>query len=474
MTLETAPGTQALLDLEDALPGVLAEPLPGSKVPFWPQVRSAFMFALQDHYFASTGVATSMRRADALRQVASSVLPSRWDPRRLRGPRPLLCLTSGTTTYRVGSTYRDWLVGDFVEAYPSESAIFQAAEIPRAAAAFEPTRSLSRITMRSAVQARLMRRRVNVSRDVERLIKEFARLIEEPIGEDRIRAIASTAAYHQAIGRYSEKAIMKVIDRLEPAVVLMQGAAYGHASSLTYALRHRGVHVAEPQHGWIGPSHGAYNFGAAMSSPELAITLPDELLTFGEYWSSGVRVPFGKTAIGKPHLEAMRRGVRDWVERPKQILLVSSVADPDRASRFGRALADALPREWALAFRPHPRERSVVKDRYAGLLAHPRVTLDEESDVYESLKTARGVVGIASTVLFEALALGCRVFAVANPVSKYYVGELFGPLIRGPEHARIVVEQLTQPLPTVSQTTLEAIWKPEATQNFRRWVDGFL
>lgn len=474
MTLETAPGTQALLDLEDALPPVLAEPLAGSKVPFWPQVRSEFMVALENQNFGSAQVQTPASRAANWRRLGMAFVPSREDARHLRGPRPIVHLVGGTTTHRLGLSTRNWLIGDFLEAYPDKSAVLQWAALPTSHVAFEPTRSLATMADRSATYARFAPGQTEMADQIARLIQEYARLLDSPIADERLRAIAAAAAYRQGLGAHIEKPLLKLLDRLQPAMVIMEDAAYGASSALILALKSRGVRVVEPQHGWIGPSHGAYNFGAAMSTPELAATLPDELLTFGEYWSSGIRVPFEATAIGKPHLEAMASAVLAWENRPNEILLVSSIEDPESSNDFGIALAEAMPQGWLLRFRPHPRERPVVASRYARMLANSRVSLDDEPDLYASLGTARGVVGVSSTALFEALALGCRVFALASPFARYYVGDLFGPLIEGPGSASVVIEGLSHSSSTVPGAMLDAIWKPDATRNFRRWAGAKL
>lgn len=474
MTLKTAPGTQALLDLEDAAPGVLFERLPGSDAPFWPQVRSDFMVALQFLDFGSVPIENYRSRADVVRQVASAFIPSRRDARRLGGHRPIVHIVGGTTTHRVGSTTRNWLVGDYLESYPEKSAVLQWADLPDLRAAFEPTRSLSSMRIRSAVSGRLSPGRSAITTHVGKLVREFARLLEAPISEDQLRAITDAAAFVESTRRHAEKPILALLDRLRPEVILMEDAAYGTWSALIAASKRRGVRVVEPQHGWIGPTHAAYNFGAAMSTPELSATLPDELLTFGKYWSSSVRVPFSTTDIGKPHLETMARGVVPWDKRPDEVLLVSSIADPEGANDFALELAQQLPDGWRLRFRPHPSERPVAASRYGRMLTHSRVILDDEPDVYMSLGTARGVVGVASTVLFEALALGCRVFARESVYAPYYVGDLFGPLVQGPESVGVVIEGLAQPSPTVPRATLDAIWQPDATRNFREWMDATL
>lgn len=474
MSLQTAPGTQALLALEDAAPGVLAETLPGSDVPFWPQVRCEFMVAMQNLDFGSSSVPSSRSRSALVRQVAGAFLPRARDARRLRGPRPIVHLLGGTTDYRVGSTTRNWLVGDYLDAYPQQSVALQWADLPAAPAAFEPTRSLSSLRVRSAVYGRLTPGASAVAAQVSQLTREFARLLDAPISVETLGEIVATATFVEATRRRVEKPLLTLLDRLQPQVVLMEDASYGSWSGLIAAVKRRGVRVAEPQHGWIGPTHGAYNFGAAMSSPELSATLPDELLTFGSYWSSGIRVPFSTTDIGKPHLETMARGALPWQDRPHEVLLVSSISDPEGANDLALALARRLPEGWTLRFRPHPSEREVAPTRYGPMLAHARVTLDLEPDVYASLATARAVVGVASTVLFEALALGCRVFAVESAYAPYYVGDLFGPLVDGPQNVDVIVDGLAEPSSTVPRATLDAIWKPGATENFRAWMDARL
>jgi hypothetical protein len=374
----------------------------------------------------------------------------------------------------VGSTTGNWLVDDFAQSFRDESAVFQWAGLPHPRPAFEPTRSLSSIVTHSTMHGRIGSASRTVSRQVDRLIREYARLLGAPLGEDQVRAISAAAAYREARRPYIDKQVLGILDRLKPAVVLMEDAAYGGEGVLISALKSRGVRVVEPQHGWIGPTHAAYNFGSAMSQPELTSTLPDELLSFGSYWESGIRVPFATTAIGKPHLESMSRTARPWADRPHEVLLVSSVVEPESTIEFGLALADELSSAWRVRLRPHPVERAAAATRYARLLSHPQVSLDHEPDVYDSLGRARGVVGVSSTVLFEALALGCKVFVRDSAQAPYYVGDLFGPLIEGPQSAVAVARGLDEASPTLSQATLESIWKPGAVGNFHAWVDAGL
>lgn len=470
MKLKTARGTSALLALEDAAPDVLFEKLPGASVPLWPDVRSDFMYVLQEHDFGAVSVGTApSSRSQAWLRLMRALLPSRWDAWQLHSLRSALFLVGGGTTHVVDGKIRNWLVGDYVEQFPALSAILQWRSIDSRKPAFPLTRSLDPMITRAAGYARLSRRKVDPGR-VLKLVGELARRLDERITGEQIEAIASSATYAASSSPHVEAQFSRVLDRVDPRVVLMEDASYGGRAALVALMKERGILVAEPQHGWIGPTHGAYNFGAAMREPELRATLPDELLTFGEYWSDGIRHPASSVAIGKPHLESMALHARDRVDRPREVLLVSSVTDPEATTEFTLALRGGFPDNWVIRFRPHPSERATLRSRYPRLLTEPGITLDENSDVYESLGTARGVIGVASTVLFEALAMGCRVFVRESPFTDYYVGDLFGNTFDGTRDVERIVRTMVEDLDHQDESAYDSIWKPGAVENFRAWL----
>ena len=472
MALTTARGTLALIELENASPDILFEMIPGATVPLWPDVRSGFISALQGHDFGTAAVAApEERRWRTWFRLARSLSPSRWDAVSFRRRRPILFVVDGTTPNEVGARARNWLVGHYAEEFSASSAIAQWPSIDTPPPAFPMTRSLAPMVMRSAGLAKVKRVPVD-ERRIHQLVGEFAKRLDSRLTEEQAAAIAASATYWASVGPHLTAQFNRMLDRLDPQLVLMEGASYGGRSALVVSMKERRIHVAEPQHGWIGPSHGAYNFGKAMWSEALSATLPDELLTFGEYWGEGLRHPASSVVIGKPHLESMVSQALDWSDRPDEVLLVSSVAAPAETSAFAIALRDALPDGWTVRFRPHPSERATVTSRYDSMLSHSGIALDDNSDVYESLGTARGVVGVASTVLFEAVAMGCRVFVRDSPYTDYYVGDLFGPTVTGEDGIRRVVADLVHGRSPAAEVDSGRMWAPSATANFRRWVDS--
>ncbi len=156
---------------------------------------------------------------------------------------------------------------------------------------------------------------------------------------------------------------------------------------------------------------------------------------------------------------------------------MSNVAAADVTMQFVRSLQRALPEGWPVRFRPHPSERAVFATRYPGFFETPGIVLDERPDVYDSLADCQVVVGVASTVLFEAAALGCRVFVRDSPYVPYVVGELFGEPLSGEAGIDRVVRadrdgsSTREGLPKVDVTRL---WRQNAVANFEQWFEHAL
>ncbi len=471
--LKTARGTQALLDLEDRSPDVLFEHVGDSPVPLWPQLRSGVAVALDELDYRITPVpAPEQARSSAWSRLGRSFLPSRWDAAFARGHTPLCFLLGGATVHGVGGRARNWLIGDFAERNAEQSSVLQWAPLPSRLGppSFSATWSIDPLATRSAGLARLSRR--DPESRVRVIVGEVVRQLDMPLREEQVAAVLAGAVYHERVRPHIDRGFARVLDRLSPSVVLMEDASYGAWASMISIMKDRGIVVAEPQHGWIGPTHAAYNFGSAMYSEPLRKTLPDELLTFGEYWARGLRYPIPTTVVGKPHLENVASRAQKPVETDPELLVVSSSAEPDEMSDFMLRLRATLERRWSIVFRPHPAERASLHARYPRLLGVPGVRIDDRSDVYESLAAASAVIGVASTVLFEALEFGCRVFVRASPFVDYYVGDLFGPPIEGPEGIARVARSLESGEFKADGTSVarSEIWASGGVERFQVWL----
>lgn len=471
--MPTARGVEALLALEDAAPALLFTRIPGSNELIWPQVRMMFARATAEHELSSVSLPSNFSRLQALKGLALASMPSEYSPRRIR-PSDFCFVVGGTTMRRTQTAEENWLVDDFATSIGDRSAVLQAAPIlrdqqwrPSFPKTFSYYPSLARVDS-FARFAPLPSDSVSAIRN---FVRECARLLPYSLESDTVAKIERDALYRFPRTKLVDSALLRILSRVKPRAVFLEDASYGSRSALISRLKDRGVIIIEPQHGWIGASHGAYNFGAAMSTPELKRTLPDVLLTFGDYWTRGIRHPADVISVGKPHMNTMAENLPPFDARPREVLVVSSIADPDETAEFTLALRDALPGGWRVRFRPHPSEREQFSWRYP-LLAHADgVWLDENADVYETLRQVRCVIGVASTVLYEALNMHCHVFVRDTPFAAYIADAALGDRLSGPEGIRRIVTTLkgSRPVPSIAP---EDIWKSAAVTNFVGFLDS--
>src|SRR5690606_32438635 len=102
------------------------------------------------------------------------------------------------------------------------------------------------------------------------------------------------------------------------------------------------------------------------------------------------------------------------------------------------------------------------------------VELDQESDLYRSMATARVVVGYASTVLFEALAFGVRTLVIESGLSDMYTPrEVFGDRIAVNASGVETIHRASL-APTEAETSalVERVWKRGAVDNFNDFLLG--
>lgn len=256
-----------------------------------------------------------------------------------------------------------------------------------------------------------------------------------------------------------------MLDRVKPRRIYLQMAAYGDRSNLIRLAHDRGIGVAELQHGWIGGAHAAYNFGRVFDQTELTRSLPDTLLAFGDYWGRELRFPGHIVPTGKPSLEHAARDARALSKREPRVLVVSSEYETQRLVDTVCLLKRHLPNHWQVVLRPHPAERAEAVELFAEALAQGAL-LDPIVDLNASLLASRAVVGMTSTVLFEALPFGVTVGVVETDLGRYYASANVFPN-RLTDEASIVsfVETIEHP-PAPRQVDIDDIWRPNAVAAF--------
>lgn len=459
---------RAVLDLEDEAPESLREILPGTTIPFWAQVRVQIAWLLSAQQTGSVDVSreSTWTRGGELRRVARGYLPSRWDAVRRASPRDVCFYVAGGTLSADGGRARNWLVDDFAEA-TDDAVVVQQRPLPSSlgAPAFRPTLSMEAATARARWRARGKPLTPGFASSMNALLSDYARRLGQP--HDAFASIENGVLRTERLRPFQRDEIVRMLERMRPRIVFFDNGSYTYHGETLGLMKDMGAYVVEPQHGWIGPSHPAYNFGRVFDEPVLRRALPDEVLTFGSYWSDTIRHPGRLTAIGKPHLE--RQAALATSGRSQQILVVSSRTDPGRTDAFVVDLRAAVGDEWTIVFRPHPGERAETAERYPRLSATAGVDVDTEADVYESLKRSAVVVGEASTVLFEARAFGCQVVARDSAFADNVIGDAFGERVSDARQVASLLQSI-RPDGDVGASTDDTLWAPGAVGSYTRWL----
>jgi UDP-N-acetylglucosamine 2-epimerase len=178
--------------------------------------------------------------------------------------------------------------------------------------------------------------------------------------------------------------------------------------------------------------------------------------------------------VGKPHLEERRRATQPLIDRPLELLVISSVSDPAQATESVMAIRRALPKKWKVIFRTHPAERALERERYSDIASNNGVEFDEKPDVLNSLASARVVVGVSSTVLFEALAMGCRVVVRDDVSAEFYVGDLFGRRASSTEELVQLVSRAADENRSMSKINdIEKVWASWSPGAFQAALSAF-
>ncbi len=465
----TSSTMRRFLDLEDAVPDELLEVLPGATVPFWALVRMQIFWMLSAEQTGSVEVvrASEWTRWKEARRVARGYLPSRWDAVRRARRHDVAFYVSGATLAAERGRARNWLVDDFAQAV-GDGLVVQVRPLPAEMGPplFRPTLSMEAAVSRARWRARGTVLAPDLVRSMDRLLDAFGRHLGQPAGA--FGAIGKAVRRTELQRPFQIDELRRLLDRVQPKVVLFDNGSYSYLGEWVGLMKDAGAWVAEPQHGWIGPSHAAYNYGAAFDRPALRRALPDELLTFGTYWSESIRHPGVVTAIGKPHLE--RQAAAAPTARPRRILVVSSRTDPEATDAFVVGLRAAVDPTWSIVFRPHPGERSETAERYPRLSKDPGVVIDTTADVYETLAQSAVVVGEASTVLFEARAFGCHVIARDSAFADSVIGDAFGERVTDVAGAARRIAELGGDDGVVAGLD-PSIWAPQSAAAFRSWVE---
>ena len=228
---------------------------------------------------------------------------------------------------------------------------------------------------------------------------------------------------------YCYKYYGRLIKKAKPKVVFWNCASYSEPA--IKVLNDLGVITAEFQHGYIGSNHQAYNFSKKIKEcSEYALYLPKFFLSYGPFWTQGMRMVPEVIPIGNPIVSEkveMFKHVTDENDN-KNILLIES----NYTQKYIECLKEILSEtsnDYKIYIKLHP---STLSNRryYSELAENDRVTIVETGTVYEWFEKCKYIIGDTSTALYEAAAVGKTVYVIDSEASRKYIKEGCGIRIK--------------------------------------------
>ena len=205
-----------------------------------------------------------------------------------------------------------------------------------------------------------------------------------------------------------------ILNRIRPKIILMVVAYSFDRMILCEMAKKKNIPVVELQHGEIGRGVIPYCFPEKMQLS----SFPDFIFTFGEneYIEN---LPISRKRaipVGYPELEHYAKCKEKHIR--KKILFISQ--GQIEIAQIARQLADSISAdEYQIIYKLHPKEYGYWQRDLGEYLRHSNIQVvgDYNNTVYEYLSQADWVVGIYSTVLFEATAFDTKIAILKSSMS---------------------------------------------------------
>lgn len=205
----------------------------------------------------------------------------------------------------------------------------------------------------------------------------------------------------------------KIIRRVKPKIAIVV-VAYT-SPFFVEACRQNQIPVVEIQHGMFSRYHLGYDYSAL--TPR--IYFPDYFWLWGRYWRYAANMPemCQYKEVGWPIFEDHRLSTQQSKE--PGCLFISQGAIGTKIAKEALHLRRERP-EINIYFKLHPSEYQTWQREYPELpKAGIQVLTAKDGGIYDWLAKIRYVVGGYSTVLAEAIGMGCRVGVLNVPGMEY-------------------------------------------------------
>jgi hypothetical protein len=392
--------------------------------------------------------------------------------------RNVLIQSTGLGNYSRDGLIHDRLVGYFTEALPGQTLVYQ--DKPKDSFhqrySFNPMLHKSPRNIINKLYSKLVIKNSHSTlarRVINRAAENAAAQFDYKFSSDRLKSLSNSLATHLAVLPYASETYANWFSKNRFKLLLKEDACYGgSAIPIIHAARLCGMVVAEYQHGAISKGHDAYNVSEILAtSHSFKTILPDYLLTYGNWWSKQTNMPIQKISIGNPHLTESLKSLGSISLVRNQVLILGDGIETDLYFNLASDVLNIVNKQgMSVVFRPHPFERYKVNSSTL-----PKgVQLDNNPDIYSSLKESSVVISELSTGLFEAVGLVDKVLLWKTDKSQFAFPEIPFDSFSTIDELKLILSDKDSLHAKSLSITANELWEPNWKQNYLRFVEGAL
>lgn len=379
-------------------------------IRFWPLMRmSVFNVIIRElKLFSETG--TFLPSEPGFRAKMALALA---DPRLSRKRRRTI-IVDGGFLYAVDGEMRDIYTFDAAAGLPEGSVEF--VDLGREGRLRRREREEIRFSGENLLRMETWRRRFlgkylarKPSRDSETVRSVLLTLDQKILARFGVQIVTYSHAFGQVV---HQQAVFDTwrsyFKQRRPTIVVLGVQRYGYEGMIR-AAHEAGARVAEFQHGIIYAGHFAYHFPGAADIDDA----PDQFLAFGPAWQNFAELPARSEYVsyGFPYLNLMREKLAPQISKKLEMIAVLT-SDPFHAEIAVDAIRVLQRAGLPIVLRPHP---SDMFDYRGALDSHGLDDVEVASakvPAYALLAKCEFAVSGFSTVLFEAMAMGCKTLSL--------------------------------------------------------------
>lgn len=269
----------------------------------------------------------------------------------------------------------------------------------------------------------------------------------------------------------------RILTLVKPKAVIVTVGYNLLVQVIVAQAKKRKIPTIELEHGRIGETHIAYNY---LNKGKIE-AFADYMFVYGEYERTIPRYPIGKKnvmAVGYPELEkrAVYYAGKNRSSKRKVITFISGPEDGKIVSKYAINLRKNIRLgKMRMVYKLHPSEYQEWKEWYPDLInSGLEIISNNEHDIYYYIGNSDYVVGISSTVLFEATEFNTRIFVIkekdyrkSEVLYQWNMAELV-------TNECELADKILEPHLDVQQVTEKKYFTKDSIQNIRRELKNIM